>query len=158
MLDVVKNKVIWDPNETIYKIDSQPKGIFIILGGSVDIFARDGLLLNSLGEKELLGETSTILNNKRSVTAKAGSQGATAVYLNKKDFEAALKINTSLKAIIEKTQIRLMESNKQSAELARLLNKALVSIDTGETAMKDLKGLLSEAKTKVSSLVNSNLD
>jgi len=51
-----------------------------------------------------------------------------------------------------------MESNKQSAELARLLNKALVSIDTSETAMKDLKGLLSEAKTKVSSLVNYNLD
>jgi len=100
-MDVVKNKVIWDPNETIYKIDSQPNGIFIILGGSVDIFARDGLLMNSLDKKELLGETSTILNNKRSVTAKAGSQGATAVYLNKKDFEAALKINTSLKAIIE---------------------------------------------------------
>jgi|TARA_B110000977_G_scaffold179623_1_gene238352 CRP-like cAMP-binding protein len=57
------------------------------------------LLLNTLGEKEILGETSTILYNKRSVTAQAGSKGASAVYLDKKDFEATLNINTSLKAI-----------------------------------------------------------
>ena len=157
-MDVIKNKVIWNANETIYEIDSDPNGIFIILGGSVNIYAKDGLLLNSLGEKELLGETSTILNNKRSVTAKAGSKGASAVYLDKKDFEATLKINTSLKAIIEKTQLRLMESNKQSAELSDLLNKVMISIDEGETAIKDVKKLIGKAKTKVSSLVNSNLD
>jgi|TARA_B110000090_G_scaffold118606_1_gene132023 hypothetical protein len=51
-----------------------------------------------------------------------------------------------------------MKSNKQSAELARLVNRAVVSIDIGGTAMKGLKGLISEAKTKVSSLVNSNLE
>ena len=157
-MDVIKNKVIWDANETVYKIDSDPNGIFIILGGSVNIYARDGLLLNILGEKELLGETSTILNNKRSVTAQAGSKGASAVYLDKKDFEAKLNINTSLKAIIEKTQLRLMESNKQSAELSGLLNKVMVSIDEGETAIRDVKKLIGKAKTKIASLVNSNLD
>ena len=98
-MDVIKNKVIWYANETIYKIDGDPNGIFIILGGSVNIYARDGLLLNTLGEKEILGETSTILYNKRSVTAQAGSKGASAVYLDKKDFEATLNINTSLKAV-----------------------------------------------------------
>ena len=157
-MDVIKNKVIWDANETIYKIDGDPNGIFIILGGSVNIYARDGLLLNTLGEKELLGETSTIFNNKRSVTAQAGSKGASAVYLDKKDFEAILNINTSLKAIIEKTQLRLMESNKQSAELSDLLNKVMVSIDEGETAIRDVKKLIGKAKTKIASLVNSNLD
>ena len=157
-MDVIKNKVIWDANETIYKIDSDPNGIFIILGGSVNIYARDGLLLNTLGEKELLGETSTIFNNKRSVTAQAGSKGASAVYLDKKDFEATLNINTSLKAIIEKTQLRLMESNQQSAELSDLLNKVMVSIDEGETAIRDVKKLIGKAKTKIASLVNSNLD
>ena len=157
-MDVIKNKVIWDANETIYKIDSDPNGIFIILGGSVNIYARDGLLLNTLGEKELLGETSTIFNNKRSVTAQAGSKGASAVYLDKKDFEAILNINTSLKAIIEKTQLRLMESNKQSAEFSDLLNKVMVSIDEGETSIRDVKKLIGKAKTKIASLVNSNLD
>ena len=158
MADVIKNKVVWQANEFIYKIDSDPNGIFIILDGSVDIYARDGLLLNTLGEKELLGETSTIFNNKRSVTAQAGSRGASAVYLNKKDFEAALKINTSLKAIIEKTQLRLMESNKQSVELSSLLNKIMTSINAGEAAMKDVKKLVSIASKKITLMVNSNLD
>ena len=158
MADVIKNKVVWQANEFIYKIDSDPNGIFIILDGAVNIYARDGLLLNTLGEKELLGETSTILNNKRSVTAQAGSKGASAVYLNKKDFEAALKINTSLKAIIEKTQLRLIESNKQSAELSNLLNKIMININAGETAIKDVKKLLSVASKKITLMVNSNLD
>ena len=158
MADVIKNKVVWQANELIYKIDSDPNGIFIILDGSVNIFARDGLLLNTLGEKELLGETSTILNNKRSVTAQAGSTGASAVYLNKKDFEAALKVNTSLKAIIEKTQLRLMESNKQSVELSNLLNKIMVNINVGETAIKDVQKLVSIASKKITLMVNSNLD
>jgi CRP-like cAMP-binding protein len=157
-MDVIKNKVIWDANETVYKIDSDPNGIFIILGGSVNIYARDGLLLNILGEKELLGETSTILNNKRSVTAQAGSKGASAVYLDKKDFEATLNINTSLKAIIEKTQLRLMESNKQSAELSDLLNQVMVSIDSSEPTIKDVRKIIGKATTKIASLVNSNLD
>jgi CRP-like cAMP-binding protein len=157
-MDVIKNKVIWDANETVYKIDSDPNGIFIILGGSVNIYARDGLLLNTLGEKELLGETSTILNNKRSVTAQAGSKGASAVYLDKKDFEATLNINTSLKAIIEKTQLRLMESNKQSAELSDLLNQVMVSIDSSEPTIKDVRKIIGKATTKIASLINSNLD
>ena len=157
-MDVIKNKVIWDANETIYKIDSDPNGIFIILGGSINIYARDGLLLNTLGEKELLGETSTIFNNKRSVTAQAGSKGASAVYLDKKDFEATLNINTSLKAIIEKTQLRLMESNKQSAEFSDLLNKVMVSIDGSEPTIKDVRKIIGKATTKIASLVNSNLD
>jgi len=78
--------------------------------------------------------------------------------LIKKDFEATLKNNTSLKAIIEKTQLRLMESNKQSVELSVLLNKIMVSINEGETAIKDVKKLVSIASKKITLLVNSNLD
>lgn len=157
-METVKNNVIWNPNETIYQIDSEPDGIFIILSGSVNIYARDGLLLNSIGEKELLGETSTILNKKRSVTAKAGPNGASAVYINKKNLESALRDNTALKAIIEKTQLRLMASNNQSEELSRILNKVIIKIDEGKTAMNGVKELIGEAKIKISSLVNSNLD
>ena len=84
-MEKVKNNIIWAPDEIIYAVDSKPDGIFIIVSGTVKIYARDGLLLNSIGEKELLGETSTILNKKRSVTAKAGPNGASAIYINKKD-------------------------------------------------------------------------
>ena len=157
-MEKVKNNIIWAPDEIIYKIDSKPAGIFIIISGSVNIYARDGLLLNSIGEKELLGETSTILNKKRSVTAKAGPTGASAIYINKKSLEAQLRKNTSLKAIIEKTQLRLMDSNNQSEELSQLLNNVISKIDEGSSTLNEIKGLVSRAKTKISSLVNANLD
>ena len=105
-----------------------------------------------------MGETSTILNKKRSVTAKAGSAGASAIYINRKSLEAALRKNTSLKAIIEKTQLRLMDSNNQSEELSRLLNSVVTKIDEGKSAINDVKDLVNKAKKKISSLVNSNLD
>ncbi len=157
-MEIVKNNLIWSPGETIYEIDSKPEGIFIIISGLVNIYARDGLLLNSIGEKELLGETSTILNKKRSVTARAGPTGASAVYINKKNLETALKKNSSLRAILEKTQLRLMDSNNQSEELSKLLSKVVKKIDEGKSAMNDVKALVTAAKKKISFLVNSNLD
>ena len=157
-MEKVKNNIIWTPDETIYEVDSKPDGIFIIISGSVNIYAKDGLLLNSIGEKELLGETSTILNKRRSVTAKAGPTGASAVYINKKSLENQLKENTSLKAIVEKTQLRLMDSNNQSEELSRLLSDVITKIDEGSSAINDVKDLVNMAKTKISSLLNSNLD
>jgi hypothetical protein len=51
-----------------------------------------------------------------------------------------------------------MESNKQSVELSDLLNKILVSINEGETAIKDVKKLVAIASKKITLLVNSNLD
>ncbi len=157
-MEIVKNNLIWNPGEIIYKVDSEPDGIFIIISGIVNIYARDGLLLNSIGEKELLGETSTILNKKRSVTAKAGPTGASAIYINKKNLESSLRKNTSLKAILEKTQLRLMDSNNQSEELSKILNSVVKKIDEGKSAMKEIKDLVNMAKKRISSLLNSNLD
>ena len=157
-MEIVKNNMIWNPGETIYEIDSKPDGIFIIVSGLVNIYSRDGLLLNSIGEKELLGETSTILNKKRSVTARAGPVGASAVYINKRNLENALRKNTALKAILEKTQLRLMDSNNQSEELSNLLSSMVKKINHGKTALNDIKDLVTVAKKKIASLVNSNLD
>tara|TARA_A100001011_G_scaffold348511_1_gene386393 strand:+ start:421 stop:894 length:474 start_codon:yes stop_codon:yes gene_type:complete len=157
-MEIVKNNMIWNPGETIYEIDSKPDGIFIIVSGLVNIYSRDGLLLNSIGEKELLGETSTILNKKRSVTARAGPTGASAVYINKRNLENALRKNTALKAILEKTQLRLIDSNNQSEELSNLLSSMVKKINHGKTALNDIKDLVIVAKKKIASLVNSNLD
>ena len=157
-MEIVKNNMIWNPGETIYEIDSKPNGIFIIVSGLVNIYSRDGLLLNSIGEKELLGETSTILNKKRSVTARAGPAGASAMHINKRNLEEALRKNTALKAILEKTQLRLMDSNNQSEELSNLLSNMVKKIDHSKTALSDIKDLVIVAKKKIASLVNSNLD
>tara|TARA_Y100001960_G_C14615795_1_gene798142 strand:+ start:88 stop:561 length:474 start_codon:yes stop_codon:yes gene_type:complete len=150
--------VIWDSDEVIYEVDSEAGAIFIIVSGSVNIYSRDGLLLNTIRENELLGETSTILNIKRSITAKAGPSGAAAIYINKPNLRSLLKKNTALAAIIEKTQLRLMDSNKQSEDLSNLLNNMIKKIDEGERAIGDLRSLVEDAKSRLSSLVNSNLD
>ena len=47
------NNIFWSPGEVIYKIDSEPNGIFIIMSGSVSIYSKDGLRLNTLKEKEV---------------------------------------------------------------------------------------------------------
>ena len=36
-MEIVKNNIIWNPGETIYEIDSNPDGIFIIISGLVNI-------------------------------------------------------------------------------------------------------------------------
>ena len=150
--------IIWEPNEIIYEIDSEAGAIFILVTGSVNIYSRDGLLLNTIRENELLGETSTILNIKRSITAKAGPSGAAAIFINKPNLKVLLSRNKALAAIIEKTQLRLMDSNKQSEDLSKLLNNMIKKIDEGDKAMGDLRNLVEDAKSRLSSLVNLNLD
>ena len=150
--------IIWEPNEIIYEIDSEAGAIFILVTGSVNIYSRDGLLLNTIRENELLGETSTILNIKRSITAKAGPSGAAAIFINKPNLRVLLSRNKALAAIIEKTQLRLMDSNKQSEDLSKLLNNMIKKIDEGDKAMGDLRNLVEDAKSRLSSLVNLNLD
>ena len=150
--------IIWELNEIIYEIDSEAGAIFILVTGSVNIYSRDGLLLNTIRENELLGETSTILNIKRSITAKAGPSGAAAIFINKPNLRVLLSRNKALAAIIEKTQLRLMDSNKQSEDLSKLLNNMIKKIDEGDKAMGDLRNLVEDAKSRLSSLVNLNLD
>ena len=157
-MEISGKNTIWEANEIIYEVDSKPEAIFIIVSGSVNIYSRDGLLLNTIRENELLGETSTILNIKRSITAKAGSMGAAAICINKPNLRSLLKKNTALAAIIEKTQLRLMDSNKQSEDLSKLLNSMIAKIDKGQQTMGDLRDLVEDAKSRISSLVNSNLD
>ena len=150
--------VIWEASETIYEVGAEPGEIYIIVSGSVNIYSRDGLLLNTIKESELLGETSTILNVRRSITAKAGPSGAAAIFINKRNLTSLLKKNKALAAIIEKTQLRLMDSNKQSEDLSNVLNNMIKKIDKGEKAMGDLRNIVEDAKSRLSSLVNSNLD
>ena len=115
-------------------------------------------VLNTIRENELLGETSTILNIKRSITAKAGSTGASAICINKPNLRSLLKRNKALAAIIEKTQLRLLDSNKQSEDLSNLLNNMIKKIDKGQKNIGELRGLVEDARTRISSLLNSNLD
>ena len=152
------NNISWNKEEVIYKVGSVPNGIFIIMSGHVDIYSKDGLKLNTIGEKEILGETSTILNLRRSVTAKAGKAGATAKYINLKKLHSLLNKNVALAAIVEKTQLRLIDSNKQSEEFSKILTEIIEKIQKGKKSTKELTAIISEVKDKLTALANSNRD
>ena len=73
-----KNEVIiWESNETIYEVGDEGVEAYLILEGTVDILTSDGLRLSRLGENEIFGETSLLLEAKRSVSVIAGGSGAT---------------------------------------------------------------------------------
>tara|TARA_S200000501_G_C20335892_1_gene531043 strand:+ start:137 stop:523 length:387 start_codon:yes stop_codon:yes gene_type:complete len=128
------------------------------MSGLVEIYSKDGLKLNTIGEKEILGETSTILNLKRSVTAKAGKNGATALYINLRKLHSLLRQNVALAAIIEKTQLRLIDSNKQSEELSNILTDTIEKIQKGKKSPKELTRIITEVKDTLTALATSNLD
>jgi len=152
------NNISWSAGELIYEIGSVPDGIFIIMSGLVEIYSKDGLKLNTIGEREILGETSTILNLRRSVTAKAGKDGATASYINLKKLNSLLKKNVALAAIVEKTQLRLIDSNKQSEELSNLLTATIEKIQKGQKSAKELTSFITQVKDRLTALANLNLD
>ncbi len=152
------NNISWIGGEIIYRVGSVPNGIFIIMSGLVEIYSKDGLKLNTIGEKEILGETSTILNLKRSVTAKAGKNGATALYINLRKLHSLLRQNVALAAIIEKTQLRLIDSNKQSEELSNILTDTIEKIQKGKKSPKELTRIITEVKDTLTALATSNLD
>ena len=125
-----KNSIIWEPSELIYEAGDLPKEAYLILEGYVNIETKDGLKLNRLGMGEIFGETSILLDVPRTVTAKACSQKVVAKKIPKSYFTQIKTSDLILNAIIRKTQIRLMDSNKQSNNLANQMSQLLDEINS----------------------------
>ena len=74
MSDLPSEKILdlkhWSPGQLIYDYDTPSFHAFLIVKGSVDIYSRKGLKLNTLYEKEIFGESSLLLNKKRSLLQK----------------------------------------------------------------------------------------
>ncbi len=107
---------IWEPGEVIYEAGNEASEAYLILEGYVNIETKDGLKLNRLGMGEIFGETSILLNVPRTVTAKVCAQKLVAKKIPKSYFTKMIKSNVVLSALIRKTQIRLLDSNRQSNE------------------------------------------
>ena len=149
MLDNGKS-AIWDPGEIIYEAGSLPKEAYLILEGYVNIETKDGLKLSRLGMGEIFGESSILLDIPRTVTAKVCSQKLVAKKIPKSYFIKMNKSNVIMSALIRKTQIRLMDSNRQSNELANEISSLLEQLSS-KTPPK--KNLLEERIKKIRSKV-----
>jgi len=132
------NSAMWEPGEIIYQAGDIPKEAYLILEGYVNIETKDGLKLNRIGIGEIFGETSILLDLPRTVTAKVCTQKLVAKKIPKSYFTNLNKTNVILNALIRKTQIRLMDSNKQSNELANEVSALLDQLDSKAPAKRNL--------------------
>ena len=150
MLDNGKS-AIWEPGEVIYKAGSLPKEAYLILEGYVNLETKDGLKLNRLGIGEIFGESSILLDVPRTVTARVCAQKLVAKKIPKSYFTKMIKSNVILSALIRKTQIRLIDSNKQSNELANEISMLLDQLDSKSPPKKNL---LQERIKKIRTNIN----
>ena len=150
------NAAIWEPGETVYQAGDIPKEAYLILEGYVNIETKDGLKLNRIGMGEIFGETSILLDLPRTVTAKVCTQKLVAKKIPKSYFTNLNKTNVILNALIRKTQIRLMDSNKQSNELANELSALLDELDTKAPAKRNLlEERIRKLRTNINKIQNS---
>ena len=70
--------------------------------GPVQIFTSEGLLLNRISTKEILGETSILLNVSRTVTAIAALTSAKATRIPRQYFEDIAARDRFTSALIRK--------------------------------------------------------
>ena len=152
MLDNGKS-AIWDPGEIIYEAGSLPKEAYLILEGYVNIETKDGLKLSRLGMGEIFGESSILLDIPRTVTAKVCSQKLVAKKIPKSYFLKMNKSNVIMSALIRKTQIRLMDSNRQSNELANEISSLLDQLSSNTPPKKNLlEERIKKIRSKVSEI------
>jgi CRP-like cAMP-binding protein len=150
------NSVMWDPGEIIYQAGDIPEEAYLILEGYVNIETKDGLKLNRIGMGEIFGETSILLDLPRTVTAKVCTQKLVAKKIPKSYFTNLNKTNVILNALIRKTQIRLMDSNKQSNELANELSALLDELDSKAPAKRNLlEERIKKLRTNINKIQNS---
>ena len=139
----------WSPGQLIYDYDTPSFHAFLIVKGSVDIYSRKGLKLNTLYEKEIFGESSLLLNKKRSVAAKAGESGASAHLIPKAHITSLQEEAPLLAAILRKVQLRLEDSNNQSVELAKQIEVILNLVKTQKETNKTVEQKLEQMKLNI---------
>ncbi|MDA9564827.1 cyclic nucleotide-binding domain-containing protein [Alphaproteobacteria bacterium] len=150
------NSALWEPGEIVYQAGDIPKEAYLILEGYVNIETKDGLKLNRIGIGEIFGETSILLDLPRTVTAKVCTQKLVAKKIPKSYFTNLSKTNVILNALIRKTQIRLMDSNKQSNELANEVSALLDQLDSKTPPKKNLlEERIKKIRTNINKIQNS---
>ena len=116
---------IWSANETVYKAGTPPEFNYLVIEGDVQVKAPNGHYLGEVGEGELFGEASFILETKRSTTVIAGSKGLKAKLIPPKKLLQKLDKDIFLKALIRKLETRLDSSNFETAHRSVKIKEAV---------------------------------
>ena len=148
---LIQKNINWKPYEVIYSAGDEPDGLYLIKEGIVELYTPEGLKLNEISDNEIFGESSIILETKRTVTAKTGKFNVFASFIPKKNFLHLIEKNTALSAIIKKTQLRLIDSNHQSQELTNEIEKLASLIEKTKSDTKKVDKIIEDIKKKLNS-------
>ena len=141
---LIQKNINWKPYEVIYSAGDEPDGLYLIKEGIVELYTPEGLKLNEISDNEIFGESSIILETKRTVTAKTGKFNVFASFIPKKNFLQLIEKNTALSAIIKKTQLRLIDSNHQSQELTNEIEKLASLIEKTKSDTKKVDKIIED--------------
>ena len=148
---LIQKNINSKPYEVIYTAGDEPDGLYLIKEGIVELYTPEGLKLNEISDNEIFGESSIILETKRTVTAKTGKFNVFASFIPKKNFLQLIEKNTALSAIIKKTQLRLIDSYHQSQELTNEIEKLASLIEKTKSDTKKVDKIIEDIKKKLNS-------
>lgn len=120
--------------------------------GSVQIFTKEGLLLNRIGVNEILGETSLLLDMTRTVTAIASPTGAKATRIPRQYFEDIAARDRVTAALVRKSQYRLIDSNKQSNMLGLEIDRPSDLVENAIGTSEDDTGIITELRETIAKI------
>ena len=103
--------LLFDPYEKIYAAGDKPTSAFLIVTGSVDILTQTDLQVANLKDGEIFGEISLSLDSVRTVSAIAGSTGATLKMISKEVLDVIAKRQDLTSVMLEQRR-RLISANK----------------------------------------------
>ena len=105
---------------------------------------------------EIFGDASLVLKKPRSVTAIAGEHEVHALFLPARSIDSFLQQNKVISALIRKTHLRLIDSNVQSEELSKDLEKLMAMVKKTETISEDITKLVEQMKRKVNKTLSED--
>ena len=146
------NLVIWEAQEEIYNVGDSSNNAYLIVQGFVYLYTDQGLLLGRVGEGEVFGETSCILQKSRSVRAVTGEHKVQANKIPHFSLKKMMNSDKVLAAILRKTQLRLIDSNSQSQDLASDLDNVLQKLDSKNLNIKNIESYLKTIRKKLASM------
>lgn len=151
--------LLFDPYEKIYAAGDKPTSAFLIVIGSVDIFTQTDLKVANLKSGEIFGEISLSLDSVRTVSAIAGSTGATLKMISKEVLDVIAKRQDLTSVMLEQAQRRLTSANKNLNTLAQELEH--LSGETKEisrmseisgSSFKNIRGRVNQVGAKLEQL------
>ncbi len=139
----------WQPGAVIYEFGSPSFEAYFIIEGTVNIYAPLGLKLNTLKEGEIFGESSILLNTKRTVSARAGDKIVKVRKIPRNYFKDLQEKDIIMNALIKNAQLRLIDSNQQSAELAKEIDLIIRMVENQRANNNEISQRLKDIQSKL---------